>query len=390
MPTSPPNDSDSSRESAPPAPRRPARSAPCRSPRRPWRPPAWPASRRCRRRAAWFPRTPAGRRAASASGRRIRPAASARPSPRGRTPRFRTAGARRFPPDRYRSGARTRARSNRMVSCGSQARCAPAAAFRAMSSSAAGPCGPVDLFRRRRGHRQARALAGRDLDVETIAAGDAAGGVDEHRRQALGLGRGKAHAQRAGFMQMAAAGDAIDLMHVERDRAPGPVGRENRRSRARGIGPHPPTPPTGAHLAGRVKSRYSAIWRLISPGSSLRAIAGIFHGAPVHDREIVAELAGKVEILFDQHDRDVAEAAQIGDRAPDVLDDRGLDALGRLVQQQQFRPHHQRAPDRELLLLAAGQIAAAPAQHRLQHRKQREHVVGNIAVARASAARSRS
>src|SRR6188768_3275279 len=91
------------------------------------------------------------------------------------------------------------------------------------------------------------------------------------------------------------------------------------------------------------------------------AVAGIFHGAPVHDSEIVAELAGKVEILFDQHDRHGAEAAQIGDGAADVLDDRGLDTLGRLVEQQQLWPHHQRAADRQLLLLAAGQVAAAAA-----------------------------
>ena len=51
------------------------------------------------------------------------------------------------------------------------------------------------------------------------------------------------------------------------------------------------------------------------------SVAGIFDRAPVHDREIVAELAGKVEILFDQHDGDVAQAAQIGDGARDVLDD---------------------------------------------------------------------
>ena len=125
---------------------------------------------------------------------------------------------------------------------------------------------------------------------------------------------------------------------------------------------------------------YSAIWRLISAGSRLAAVAGIFHRAAVHDREIVAELAGKVEILLDQHDRHVAEAAQIGDGAADVLDDRGLDAFGRLVEQQQLRPHHQRAADRQLLLLAAGEVAAAPAQHRVQHRKQREHVVGDVAV----------
>src|SRR3954466_14076422 len=93
----------------------------------------------------------------------------------------------------------------------------------------------------------------------------------------------------------------------------------------------------------------------------LAAIAGIFHRTPVHDREIVAELAGKVEILFDQDDGDVAEAAEIGDGTADVLDDRRLNAFGRLVEQQQPWPHHQRPADRKLLLLAAGQVAAAAA-----------------------------
>src|SRR5467141_101278 len=112
----------------------------------------------------------------------------------------------------------------------------------------------------------------------------------------------------------------------------------------------------------------------------MAAITGIFHRTPVHEGKIVAELAGEVEVLFDQYDRDVAEVAKIGDRPPDVLDDRWLNALGRLVEQQQFRPHHQRASDGKLLLLAAGQVAAAAPEHRLQHRKQREHVVRNIAV----------
>ena len=85
--------------------------------------------------------------------------------------------------------------------------------------------------------------------------------------------------------------------------------------------------------------------------------------AALHDRKMVAQLAGEVEILLDQHDRHLPQPAQIGDGAADVLDDRGLDAFGRLVEQQQLRPHDQRAADRQLLLLAAGQIAAAPAQH---------------------------
>ena len=53
---------------------------------------------------------------------------------------------------------------------------------------------------------------------------------------------------------------------------------------------------------------------------------------------------------------------QLADRALDVLDDRRLNALGRLVEDQQPRSHRQRAADRELLLLAAREIAAAPAR----------------------------
>ena len=57
----------------------------------------------------------------------------------------------------------------------------------------------------------------------------------------------------------------------------------------------------------------------------------------------------------------VAAPRQVADHALDILDDRGLDAFGRLVEDQQARPRHQRAGDRQLLLLAAGEIAAAPA-----------------------------
>ena len=76
--------------------------------------------------------------------------------------------------------------------------------------------------------------------------------------------------------------------------------------------------------------------------------------------------------------------AQMDDRAADVLDDRGLDALGRLVEDEEFRPRHQGAGDGELLLLAAGEIAAAPAEHVGEHGKERENlVVDDALVARA-------
>ncbi len=110
------------------------------------------------------------------------------------------------------------------------------------------------------------------------------------------------------------------------------------------------------------------------------ARAGIHDGAAVHHGEIVAELECKVEILLDQHGGDLAEVAQIRDGATDVLDDRGLDAFGRFVEQQRARPHDQRTTDCELLLLAARKVAAAPTEHGVEYRKQREHVVRDGAV----------
>ena len=43
------------------------------------------------------------------------------------------------------------------------------------------------VTRRRRRHRQMRSLAGRDVDVEAVAAGDAARGIDENRRETFRL-----------------------------------------------------------------------------------------------------------------------------------------------------------------------------------------------------------
>src|SRR6202795_1841051 len=136
-------------------------------------------------------------------------------------------------------------------------------------------------------------------------------------------------------------------------------------------------PSIGSPIKNRASNRHGALERALV---EIVAVAGIDDGAAVHDGEMVAEFAGKVEILLDQHDGDLAERAQIGDGAADILDDRRLDAFGRLVEQEEPRPHHQGAADGELLLLAARQVAAAPPQHGLQHREQRKYVVGHAAL----------
>ena len=65
--------------------------------------------------------------------------------------------------------------------------------------------------------------------------------------------------------------------------------------------------------------------------------------------------------------------------SPISLHDVGLNALGRLVEDEQLRFQRQRAADGELLLLPAREIAAAPAQHLLQHREQLEDALGDRA-----------
>src|SRR6478735_5310147 len=89
-----------------------------------------------------------------------------------------------------------------------------------------------------------------------------------------------------------------------------------------------------------------------------RTIARVNHLAAIHHQEAVAQLLGEIEILLHQNDPYLAEIAQIRDRTADILDDRRLDAFGRLIEQQKARPHHQCAADRELLLLSAGKVAA--------------------------------
>ena len=98
-----------------------------------------------------------------------------------------------------------------------------------------------------------------------------------------------------------------------------------------------------------------------------------------------AKRARERQLLLDQQDGDVALLAQALDDVADLLHDVGLDALGRLVEKSSFGSQRQRAADRELLLLAAREVAAAAVQHLLQHREQLEDVARDLALAVACA-----
>src|SRR5258706_8987902 len=112
------------------------------------------------------------------------------------------------------------------------------------------------------------------------------------------------------------------------------------------------------------------------------AVAARYDLAAFHHQVAVGERAGEIVVLLDQQDRHVAAGRERADRALDVLDDRGLDAFGGLVEDQQLRSHRERAADRELLLLAAGKIAAAAPLHRSEHGEHLEDPRRDRAAAR--------
>src|SRR5262249_62173493 len=62
-----------------------------------------------------------------------------------------------------------------------------------------------------------------------------------------------------------------------------------------------------------------------------------------------------------------------------LLHDRGLNTLGRLVEQQQLRVGDERPRQRQLLLLASREIAAATAEHAAERREETEHVIERLA-----------
>ena len=76
----------------------------------------------------------------------------------------------------------------------------------------------------------------------------------------------------------------------------------------------------------------------------------------------VGDQLGEMHVLLGQQDR-VPLRLQLEDGVRHLLDDDRRDAFGRLVEQHQQRIAHQRARDRQHLLLAAAHVAAGPVGH---------------------------
>src|SRR6185369_4149457 len=139
----------------------------------------------------------------------------------------------------------------------------------------------------------------------------------------------------------------------------------------------PPTSmPAMRRVSGRVATRSEA-----QVGTQQRFVAhqrvhraDELHFALLEDDGAVGDEAGEVEVLLREQDRH-AFLLQRDDHARHLLDDQRRDAFRRLVEEDEVRVAHQRARDREHLLLAAAHPAAGAVGHRGEVGEQRVELV---------------
>src|SRR6516162_4575092 len=94
-----------------------------------------------------------------------------------------------------------------------------------------------------------------------------------------------------------------------------------------------------------------------APGK-LRIGEGVDDPTMLHDEETVGQSRGEAEILLDEQDRE-ALALELGNGAADLLDDDWRETFRRFVEHQEPRAGAQDPRDRQHLLLAAAELAAA-------------------------------
>jgi len=93
--------------------------------------------------------------------------------------------------------------------------------------------------------------------------------------------------------------------------------------------------------------------------------------------EVARDSSRKRELLLYEQHGHASLAIEPQDDVADLVDDVRLDAFGRLIEDQKPRLENHGSANRELLLLATRQVAAAPMAHLLQDGKQVEDLRRN-------------
>ena len=151
---------------------------------------------------------------------------------------------------------------------------------------------------------------------------------------------------------------------------------------------------SGARRVGRLAARQGAGRARRAGGAEtenpidLRPIGQLAAGqlardpAPLQHQDPIRKLGDEVEVLLHQQDRQGPGVPELRQRPGHVLDDRGLDPLGGLIEEKESGIAHQAARQRQELLLAAGKRFALafeqgfePGEVRQQRRERRSFVV---------------
>src|SRR5215467_4944319 len=129
----------------------------------------------------------------------------------------------------------------------------------------------------------------------------------------------------------------------------------------------------GKEIVGVCATSHAEVAMLhFAVAAQIRRSAGPHDAAFLDDVVPVGDAHERPEVLVDDEDRQ-ARSLEALDGTVDLDADEGREALGRLVEDEEFRVGHQRAADREHLLLAARELAAEVALARSEMRETRVH-----------------
>ncbi|KJR42666.1 hypothetical protein MCHI_001434 [Candidatus Magnetoovum chiemensis] len=118
--------------------------------------------------------------------------------------------------------------------------------------------------------------------------------------------------------------------------------------------------------------------RLIHPIPSF-----LNHKPPLlNHQKPISNFQSKRQHLLRNNNRQIPQIANLLKRTSNVLDDRRLNPLSRLIEQQHLGIRRQRPGNRQLLLLPPRQIPTLARTHVIQHRKQRIQILRHPAPGR--------
>ena len=97
----------------------------------------------------------------------------------------------------------------------------------------------------------------------------------------------------------------------------------------------------------------------VAVGGKTRGFNEAIDAAIDHDCDVFGDRRRHPDVLLDDEHRNVTLLAQAHQHLLDLGNDDGCKPFGRLIHDQEARIGHQRARDRQHLLLAAGELGAS-------------------------------